>query len=214
MLRIIAALFLLLGLAFPQALAAVKEVNGISIELNLDQAQRGAPYSYQLAPSGGTGPYTFAIVSGSLPFGLKMSASGLVSGVSCAANGTYVFGLVVTDALSLSAQFTANNTSLALNLTAAPGVCTPLVLTSTASSSMQVGVAYSQTNTASGGTTPYTYSISGTLPAGVTFDASTGTVSGTPTAAGSFNYTVTVTDAAASPPLGPSPEPLLRQRSS
>ena len=48
------------------------------------------------------------------------------------------------------------------------------------------------TLTASGGTAPYTWSATG-LPAGITIGASTGTVSGTPTAGGTFNVTATAT---------------------
>jgi hypothetical protein len=58
-----------------------------------------------------------------------------------------------------------------------------------------VGVPYSQTLTASGGTSPYTWSLaSGTLPAGLT--RSGATISGTPTTAGTYSFTVGVTDAA------------------
>lgn len=71
-----------------------------------------------------------------------------------------------------------------------------LALTATPSTNTKVGMAYSQTNVASGGTTPNVYSLSsGTLPAGTTFNSSTGTVSGTPTTVGAFSYTIEVTDA-------------------
>ena len=57
------------------------------------------------------------------------------------------------------------------------------------------GIAYSQTVTASGGTAPYTYALSaGALPNGLTLNAN-GTLSGTPTTAGTFAFTVTGTDA-------------------
>lgn len=54
------------------------------------------------------------------------------------------------------------------------------------------------TITASGGTAPYTWSATG-LPAGVTINTTTGEVSGTPTAAGTFSVTVTATDSASTP---------------
>jgi hypothetical protein len=70
-----------------------------------------------------------------------------------------------------------------------------LTLTSTPSSILQIGQPYSQTNVANGGTTPYTYSLAaGTLPAGTTFNTSNGTVSGRPTTAGAFSYSIEVTD--------------------
>ncbi len=58
----------------------------------------------------------------------------------------------------------------------------------------RVGVAYSATFTSTGGTPPYTFAIgSGSLPFGLTL-ASDGTVSGTPTQAGVFFFTISVTD--------------------
>jgi large repetitive protein len=64
-----------------------------------------------------------------------------------------------------------------------------------------VATAYSQTVTASGGVAPYSFAVSaGALPAGLTLSAAGG-LTGTPTAGGSFNFTVTATDS--SPPPGP-----------
>ncbi|MGY3909028.1 Ig domain-containing protein, partial [Aeromonas bestiarum] len=59
-----------------------------------------------------------------------------------------------------------------------------------------VGTSYSATLTASGGTAPYTYAITaGSLPAGLSLNTSTGAISGTPSASGTSNLTVTATDA-------------------
>jgi hypothetical protein len=59
-----------------------------------------------------------------------------------------------------------------------------------------VGAAYSHTFPSGGGTAPLTFSIiSGSLPLGLTLNAATGLVSGTPTSAGTFAFTIQVVDA-------------------
>jgi hypothetical protein len=73
-----------------------------------------------------------------------------------------------------------------------------LTLSSSPPPAATAETAYSQTLIASGGTAPYTYAVTaGALPAGLTL-SSVGVISGTPTAAGSFNFTVTVTDSSGS----------------
>jgi len=74
----------------------------------------------------------------------------------------------------------------------------PLSIGGTPVTTGQVGVAYAGfTVTAAGGTSPYTYSVaSGSLPAGITLNSSSGSVSGTPTTAGAYaGIVIRVTDA-------------------
>ena len=149
--------------------------------------QVGQSYSQANVASGGTTPYTYSVFAGLLPAGTTLNTStGLVSGTPTAP-GAFSYAIKVTD--SGGPQQTATQVT---NGTIAPAT---LTLVATASNTTQVGQAYSQSNVANGGTTPYVYSLfAGTLPAGTTLNASTGTVSGTPTAAGAFSYTIEATD--------------------
>jgi hypothetical protein len=71
----------------------------------------------------------------------------------------------------------------------------PPTITTTSLPAGNVSVAYSATVTATGGKTPYTWSISvGALPPGLTIAPSTGVISGTPTTPGTYSFTVMVTD--------------------
>jgi Ca2+-binding RTX toxin-like protein len=155
---------------------------------SLSAGRVGTPYSQTLAASGGATPLTWSITSGTLPAGLSLNSStGVVSGTpSAAANASLTFN--VTDAGGAAATKT-------LTLTVAT-VATNITITTSALPGATVGTAYSQTLAASGGTAPLTWSItSGTLPAGLSLDASTGVISGTPTRAANASLTFRVADA-------------------
>lgn len=143
-------------------------------------------YTAQLVASDGTAPYTWTQLSGSLPPGLSMDSAGDITGTPTA-TGTYSFSVLVTDSTSPAAQ-TATAT---LSIT----VRQPLAITTTSLPDGTTGTSYSAPVAATGGATPYTWAItSGTLPAGLTLDAGTGVISGTPTGTGPSTFTVTVTD--------------------
>lgn len=73
----------------------------------------------------------------------------------------------------------------------------PLTVTTTDLAAGIVGEAYSETLEATGGATPYTWSMSAdNLPAGLSLNPTTGEISGTPTETGTANFTVKVTDSA------------------
>jgi uncharacterized protein YhjY with autotransporter beta-barrel domain len=150
-----------------------------------------APYSATLTAAGGTMPYTFSVGSGTLPVGLSLNAStGVLSGTTNVA-GSFTFGIKVTDSSTgVGAPFSASNSyTLAV---AAPA----LSLTPSSLAAIRAGDAYSQPFTAAGGVAPYAYSVSGgALPAGLVLDAASGVLSGTPTAFGSFSFTVQAKDA-------------------
>ena len=146
----------------------------------------GQPYTLNLQAAGGTSPYSFQVTSGALPGGLTLASSGTLSGTPTA-NGTFNFTVTVTDSNSVTANKTFSLTvASGLTITNAPTL-----------PSGTVGDSYSQTLTATGGTSPYTWSVSvGSLPSGLTLSPSSGAISGSLTAGGTFNFTVTVTDSA------------------
>lgn len=84
--------------------------------------------------------------------------------------------------------------SLLNGLVLGPSSAAPVVLGS-ALAGGTTGAAYSETITVIGGTAPYTYSTAGTLPPGLSFSSTTLTISGTPTTAGSYTFSISVTDA-------------------
>ncbi|WP_313393575.1 putative Ig domain-containing protein [Pseudomonas sp.] len=144
----------------------------------------GNAYSQAFSTSGGIAPYSYAIVSGSLPSGMTLAPGGLLSGTPTA-TGISNFSLRSMDANSASIT---QSYSLAIT---APGIS----LTPAALSPMQVGSASSQSFSASGGSGPYTYAVtSGALPVGMMLNTSTGSLSGTPTIAGGYAFTITATD--------------------
>ncbi len=96
--------------------------------------------------------------------------------------GSDSFTYTATNSVGTSAAATVTITVTAPTITVTPATLT----------AGTVGIAYSQTVSATGGAAPYAYSATGALPTGLTLMS--GTLSGTPTAAGSYNFTITATD--------------------
>lgn len=148
----------------------------------------GTTYSQTLAAAGGASPYTYGVTAGALPAGLALTASGVLGGTPTA-GGTFNFTVTATDASTGSGPFAGSQT-YALVITAPTITVAPAALPGGT-----VGVAYSQAVVAAGGTSPYTYALTtGALPPGLALSASGG-LSGKPTAAGTFTFSVTSTDA-------------------
>ncbi|MFN7973831.1 MAG: Ig domain-containing protein [Acidobacteriota bacterium] len=147
----------------------------------------GVPYTDVVSAGGGTPPYTFAVTAGAVPPGLTLAPSGVLSGVPTTA-GTYNFDVTATDATGCTG--TASYT-VVIN----PITCGTITLNPAALPNGTIGIAYAQLISASGGTAPYTFTVTaGALPPGLTLGAG-GLLSGIPTTAGTFNFTVTATDA-------------------
>jgi large repetitive protein len=151
----------------------------------LPGGQAGTAYSQQLTGAGGTAPYYFSLAEGSpLPPGLNLSSSGLISGTPTAP-GTYTFTINLFD-------YSERSGSGSRTITVTPA---GLSVTPTTLPGAQLQLNYSASLQAAGGASPYTFAVvSGALPPGLFF-SSTGQISGTPIAVGTFSFTVRATDA-------------------
>ncbi|MGH9740035.1 MAG: putative Ig domain-containing protein [Candidatus Acidiferrales bacterium] len=154
---------------------------------SLPNGTEGQAYTATLAASGGSAPYTWSVSGGSLPPGLSLaSSSGAITGTPSSA-GTFSFTATASDTKSATATKSLNiligttGQTLSISTSNLPGGT--------------VGTAYSATVQASGGKTPYAWSIaSGALPPGLSLNGSSGAISGTPTGSGSFSVTIRAQD--------------------
>jgi hypothetical protein len=156
----------------------------------------GVPYTQTITASGGTGTDTVkaTVTSGQLPQGLTFATSGnqLTIGGIPSSFGTVAYNVTVTDSVGASAT---QNYALTIN--------PPISLSSPQGTTVAstVGVALNQSITATGGTGTPTVSyvvVSGSIPAGLSFNTSNNTlnITGTPTGTGTVVFQVIATDSA------------------
>lgn len=156
----------------------------LSVETtSLPTATVGDAYSQSLLLLGGTAPYDWTLLSGSLPSGLGLSTGGVISGTPTGA-GTYTFVVEVLDSSSPQKMALAT-LSISVNLGIGPVTLPDGSLASPS---------YSVTLTASGGSGTYTWtSVAGSLPGGLAL-SSGGVLSGTLMTAGTYTFAVKATD--------------------
>lgn len=161
----------------------------------LPTAQVGQNYAGFIEACCGQGtPYRWSLVSGTVPDGLKFAGDSLR--LSRTTGVTGVPTLVQTTTFTVRARDGAGNTATAtFSLSVSPAA--PLVINNGSDRlpDGKVGAAYETGLFPAGGVPPYRWShVGGTLPPGLSVQASPGRVLGTPTAAGTFTFTVRVDD--------------------
>jgi hypothetical protein len=154
------------------------------VRSSVPKAEVGVPFTAAQTATGGTGTYTWAVASGSLPGGLELeTATGTLSGTPTTP-GRYNFVLRATDAEGRVANVGATLT-----------VAAKLALTTRTLKAAKVGRAYRAKIAKTGGVAPIVWTVTGKLPKGLKFASKLGVFLGKPTQSGKFRVTVGAVDA-------------------
>jgi hypothetical protein len=176
-----------------KSVAVVVSPNPAITTTSMLDGTAGTAYSVTLNASGGAGALNWSMANGTtLPAGLSLSSSGVVSGMPTTP-GTTTFTVMVTDSSGGKPGPVSLTQQLSLTIMAAP-----LKVVTTTLSNATVGIAYSAPLVASGGTPPYIWTVAAgsSLPSWLTLGGSgtNWTLSGTPTQAAIGSFSLTVTD--------------------
>ncbi|MDP9055208.1 MAG: Ig domain-containing protein, partial [Acidobacteriota bacterium] len=160
----------------------------LTLSCGVSSGVANVAYSSSLIANGGVSPYVFTIVGGSIsPLSLN-GGTGAITGTPLTGS-TLNFTAQVVDS---SGNSGANTVTTACSIVVAPPPPPSMTLVCPSTTTGQVGSVFNSSFVATGGLQPYTFSLpSGFLPAGLSLNAATGAISGTPTVAGAGTATFT-----------------------
>ena len=150
----------------------------------LPSGEVGFPYSFTFNAIGGVAPFSWAVTAGTLPAGLMLASSGTLSGTPTSTFASS-FSVTVTD--SVNSQFTK-----VFGMTVVTAVT---ITTASPLANATQGLAYSFTMSATGGATPYTWSLLGQVGTNTWSVSSAGVVTGTPSVLETDILNIQVVDA-------------------
>jgi hypothetical protein len=166
----------------------------LSVSGSMQEIEVGRPFSYKIDATGGVRPYNFVLQQGQLAQGLTLNSDGAISGTP-AIVGEYPFNLYITDSLQLG-EPTAHTAIAHFLFKVIDAPAPQLVIEGPGPPKAIKGIVYSHQFTATGGRTPYQWSVTeGKLPDGLDLSSS-GDLQGTPSSSGTFNFTSQVADSA------------------
>ena len=145
-------------------------------------ATEGVPYTETVQAGGGVAPYRWTAL-GALPTGVRLGASGLLSGIP-GSTGRFAFALEVTDALGRTSRTSCNLTVGSQALT---------IQNSCPLATIQTGERMNRDLEASGGSAPYSWSFVGGFPPGLTLSPE-GELRGSANAGGAYAFQLVVRD--------------------
>jgi large repetitive protein len=172
------------GDVFATATYTINVRQPLALNATITKGEVSVPFSVKPTATGGAGTYTWS-VKGALPAGLALAADGTIAGTPTLA-GRHAFTLTVTDTESRSK-------SVDITLV----VAEKLAISTSKLTKAKVGKAYRARIIKIGGVAPIVWSVRGKLPKGVKFAPRLGLLLGTPTKAGTYRITVTITDSLA-----------------
>ena len=155
----------------------------------LPKGKEGVGYSYTLRTTGGQGPVYYRLTSGSLPPGLSISSSGVISGTPTRF-GTYRFSVMAHDSCPSGTQRITKEFTLVIERRD----CRHMAWGAVSLPEGTVGSYYSSGLQVTGGEPPISFMVvGGSLPPGLTLSQN-GIISGTPSSKGVYSFRVRVTD--------------------
>lgn len=157
----------------------------------------GTPYPQTtITETGGAGTLSWSL--NAAPGGLNINSSGVIMGTPAGPTGTFMFTVKLTDSGNPPQSTSSQPFTITISNPPPPVISPPSLPNG------NVGTAYSQTITGTNGLKPYTFTLatgSGPLPTGLSLANSNnqGVISGTPTATGTFSFTIQLTDSSNPP---------------